>query len=90
MLDPIASCMNEFERDIVTFLIDRVRRADRDGYFPPELKQWMQMLHRLRRHFTAVYNVQHTLPTTGQVLTPEQAANALRELAAEPPATPLT
>jgi hypothetical protein len=53
--DPLGSCRYDFERDIVSFVRNRVTRADREGYFPPDLIAWMRLLCRLRARYLYAY-----------------------------------
>jgi hypothetical protein len=89
LLDPVASCVNEFDRDIVMFLRSSIVQADRDGAFPDDLRQWMQLLRKLRRRFSIAHYVTHPQPNTGKMLTPEAVEAAMRDLSREVVAEPL-
>jgi hypothetical protein len=70
MLDPLATRRLDFERDILLFLIERVKRADGEGSFPPELIAGMNLLCRLRSRYRLAYFATHPEPHTGKPLNP--------------------
>jgi hypothetical protein len=82
-IDPVAHCANDFERDIVMFVKDRVTRADREGDFPPDLKQWMRFLRRLRRRFAIEHHSRHPYHDTGYLIPQEAVEASERDLARE-------
>jgi hypothetical protein len=70
LLDPLAACLSDFERDIVAFIGERVRRADREGEFPPDLIAWLTLLPRLRARYDRAYYAHHPHRYTGKPVDP--------------------
>ena len=69
-LDPLKTCFIDFEREMLLFIIDRVKRADREGYFPPDLIAWIDLLCRLRSRYRHAYYSVHPDHYTGKLVDP--------------------
>lgn len=67
-MDPMACCINDFEREIVQSMAPEIEKADEAGEFSSELKKRMQTLSKLRQMYTLSYYSTRPHPHTGQPL----------------------
>ena len=63
---------------------ERVNRADREGYFPPDLIGWMNLLCRLRMRYRLAYFAVHPDPYTERPVEPALIDLGLSGLEAMP------
>lgn len=67
-MDPLACCINDFQREIVTTMTADVAAADRNGVFSDDLRRKMMMLSKLTQMYTLSYYSTHPHPHTGKPL----------------------
>lgn len=66
--DPLQSCFNEFEKDIVTYRKDEIDAADHEGIFSDRLKRDMAFICGLWQAYTIAYYSDRPHPHTGSPL----------------------
>jgi|SRR5579863_84384 len=68
LIDPMQSCLNEFERDIVHFRRSEIDNADRTGVFSDALKSNMALICRLWQSYNHAYYEGNPHPHSGKPL----------------------
>lgn len=65
-VDPLDRCINDFQREVVSSMMEEVRSADQRGEFTAELRKKMLMVSRLTQMYTLSYYSTHPHPHTGK------------------------